>query len=133
MAVLRQFGRFGAIGILATVVHVAAVVILVESGALRPIWANLIAFCVALMVSYAGNHQWTFRAVSRHAHYFPRFAAISLTGLLLNQAIVYVGTELLRLDYLWALAVVVLVIPILSFAASRWWAFAAPAPGESPR
>jgi putative flippase GtrA len=126
MGLLRQAGRFGLVGFAATLVHVMTVVALVEGGAMRAVWANLVAFSIALAVSYLGNHRWTFQSGSPHGFSFPRFAAVAVAGLLLNQAIVYAGTELLGVSYLWALAVVVLVIPTLGFAASRWWAFAAP-------
>jgi putative flippase GtrA len=48
---------------------------------------------------------------------------IALSGLVLNQAIVYLMAERLGWDYRLALAVVVLVVPALSFIANRGWVF----------
>ena len=72
---------------------------------------------------YLGNHRWTFAAKGAHAVHFPRFTAIALAGLSLNQAIVYVMVEVMVLDYRDALIIVVLVVPALSFVLNRGWVF----------
>lgn len=123
----RLFGqgwRFVVVGLAATATHVACGLILAEAAGLAPIWANLLAFCIALFVSYLGNHSWTFAARGAHAFHFPRFTAIALAGLSLNQGIVYVMVGVMALDYRVALAVVVLVVPALSFMLNRGWVFA---------
>ena len=123
----RLFGqglRFVVVGLAATATHVACGLVLAEAAGLAPFWANLLAFCVALFVSYLGNHRWTFAAQGAHAFHFPRFAVIALAGLALNQAIVYVMVGVMALDYRLALAVVVLVVPALSFVLNRGWVFA---------
>ena len=117
----RLFGqgwRFLVVGLAATATHVACGLTLAEAAGLAPFWANLLAFCVALFVSYLGNHRWTFAAKGAHAVHFPRFTAIALAGLSLNQAIVYVMVEVMVLDYR-----VVLVVPALSFVLNRGWVF----------
>jgi putative flippase GtrA len=123
--IVKQFGRFAVVGLVATLVHVAVVVVLVEAAGSAPLLANAIAFALALAVSYAGNHQWTFRARGNHRRHFPRFATTAGLGLLLNQTIMYVMIEGLGQDYRVALALVVLVVPLLSFLLNRLWSFSA--------
>jgi putative flippase GtrA len=122
-AVVRQFGRFVAVGAAATATHVGVAMALVESGTVGFSVANIVAFCVALVVSYLGNHGWTFAAVGAHARRFPRFAVVAVMGLALNQLIVFLTVGLAGWNYRIALAVVVLVVPGLSFAVNRRWVF----------
>ena len=75
--VMNQAARFGAVGLLATAVHVIVAILLVEVTGLRVFWANIAAFAAAVIVSYAGNHRWTFACDGAHARYFPRFIAIA--------------------------------------------------------
>jgi putative flippase GtrA len=122
-AVVRQFGRFIAVGAAATATHVGVAIALVEGGAADFPVANIVAFCVALAVSYIGNHGWTFAAVGAHARRFPRFAVVAVVGLALNQLIVFLTAIVAGWDYRVALALVVLVVPSLSFIANRHWVF----------
>ena len=131
-ALVGQAARFGTVGLAATALHVAVVLALVELLAVPVLSANLLAFCAALALSYWGNHGWTFAARGRHEHHFPRFAAIALAGLVLNQGIMAGAVSGLGLDYRIGLAVVVVVVPLLSFLANRAWAFGAPRQPERP-
>lgn len=123
-AILRQFLRFGLVGVAASLTHIGVALTLIEQAGIDVMAANALAFCVAVLVSYAGNHAWTFRADGRHGRHLPRFLATSLAGLALNQAIVFVATRHFGLGYLAAILIVVALVPLLTFAASKLWAFA---------
>lgn len=116
--------RFLAVGGTATVVHVATALALVEIAGWPILSANIVAFAVAVLVSYLGNHRWTFARSGRHDHHLPRFVVLALGGLALNQAIVFALVRGAEIDYRWALLVVVAVVPALSFVANKVWAFA---------
>jgi len=120
-----QFLRFGVVGIAASATHIAVALLLIEQAKLDVMAANALAFLIAVIVSYAGNHAWTFRREGRHGTYFPRFLATSLAGLFLNQAIVFVAVRLFGLGYLAAILIVVATVPLLTFIVSKLWAFAA--------
>ena len=120
---LGQGLRFGAVGLAATLLHVALVVVLVEGPGVPVLLANGLAFCTALALSYLGNHGWTFRARGRHERYAPRFLAVALAGLVLNQAIMAASVDALGLDYRLGLAFVVTLVPLLRFLANRTWVF----------
>lgn len=130
-ALRRQVMRFGIIGITATLTHVVIVLLLVEGRVLGPLSANIIAFSTALFVTYLGNHKWTFGLSGAHGRHFPRFIVIALLGLALNQSIVYLIVEALRWDYRIALALVVTVVPAITFLLNRGWAFSH-GPGTPP-
>ncbi|MCG8358504.1 MAG: GtrA family protein [Kiloniellales bacterium] len=120
---IAQALRFSLVGVAATLLHVLLMVGLVESGLLAPFEANFVAFSGALLLSYLGNLRWTFGLRGRHQTHVPRFVTVALLGFLLNQAIVYGVVDLLQGDYRLALALVVLIVPALSFLANRHWAF----------
>ena len=123
-AIAGQSLRFLVVGGTATLVHVAIAMALVETAGWSILNANIVAFAVAVLVSYLGNHRWTFGRSGRHDHHLPRFVVLALGGLALNQAIVFAMVRGAEIDYRVALMVVVGVVPALSFVANRCWAFA---------
>lgn len=131
----RQLGgqvvRFAVVGVSATLTHVVLVLVQVESGLLEPLAANVVAFSAALFVTYIGNHKWTFGLAGAHRRHFPRFIVIATLGLALNQAIVYLIVKVLQWDYRISLALVVTVVPAITFTLNRGWAFRHD-PGRGP-
>ena len=126
-----QVARFGVVGVAATVIHVLLALFLHGVLEAPPLLANLGGFCGAWLVSYLGNHRWTFRAATRHGWSVPRHVVVAVLGLGVNQAIVSVMTEFFLLPFATALAVVVFVVPAVSFVLSRWWAFDAERGGRN--
>jgi len=120
---MRSLIRFGLTGGLATLTHVMVFVLLVEWAAVRPVFAALPAFLMAVGVSYVLNYRWTFTATGPHRVLLPRFVLISVTGLALNLLITYLFVDLWGLWYGLALLTVILVIPISTYLLSRFWVF----------
>ena len=124
MKQVAQIGRFGVVGALATGVHVAVFIGLIELLDVDPFWANLPAFSAAVLVSYFGNLVWTFDMQAAGLGRLPRFVLIALIGLVANQAIVLLIVDVLSQSHRLAIAVVVVVVPTMTYLGSRWWAFA---------
>ena len=121
--ILRQGATFALIGVAATAVHVLAALTarsLIEASALS---ANFIGYAAAVLVSYLGNAHFTFGRAILQGGQFSRFLAVSLLGLALNQAITWLAVHQLHLSFQVALAIVVVVVPVVSFGLSRLWAF----------
>lgn len=118
-----QFLKFALVGGVATATHVLAALILFYISGLGAFSANLMGFVSAWLVSYGGNRYWTFRASGPHRVTAPKFLLVSVIGLLLNMAIIYVACDVMNLPFWLGLAIVVAVVPILQFAASRYWVF----------
>lgn len=118
-----QAFRFAVVGGAATVTHVGVAVTLIERVGISVLSANGLAFLVAVFVSYFGHHSWTFTRDGYHDRHLPRFIAISLAGLALNQAIVFSVVTLAGFPYLVGVLVVVSIVPVLTFVLSRSWAF----------
>jgi putative flippase GtrA len=122
-ATLATLIRFAVSGGLATVTHVAVFVVLVEGLGLRPVLAATPAFVFALLVSYGANYHWTFAASGPHRLMLPRFVMVALIGLSLNLLITYSVVDVAGYWYGYALLLVVLIVPLLTFTLSRVWVF----------
>jgi len=118
-----QFLKFALVGGVATATHVLAALILFYISGLGAFSANLMGFVSAWLVSYGGNRYWTFVASGPHRVTAPKFLLVSIVGLLLNMAIIYLACDVMNLPFWLGLAIVVAVVPILQFAASRYWVF----------
>ena len=122
MQTLRQISRFGFVGIIATAVHVGVGLGLHEGADMRPLWANLIAFGCALGVSFFGQTRLTFPGSTSDGRAFTRFAVVAVSGLGLNQSIVWVVTSVFASPYWLALAIVILTVPGITFLLLKFWA-----------
>lgn len=122
MQLLGQISRFGFVGIAATMVHVGVGLSLHNGAGVVAFWANLVAFCCALGVSFIGQTRLTFPQASTDGGAFLRFASVAVTGLGLNQAIVWVAVSLLGGPYWLALIVIIATVPWITFALLKFWA-----------
>jgi putative flippase GtrA len=123
MTRLVGLSKFALVGTLATLIHIVVFAVLVEATEASPVEASVPAFLVAMLVSYAFNRAWTFRASARHRAALPRYASIAALGLSLNVLIMYVTVNVLQWWYVSSLALVVLVVPFTTFHLNRCWTF----------
>lgn len=93
VAILAQFGRFFAVGVLNTVIDFGILNLLSRStGIAAGILlggVNVPGFLVAVVNSYLWNKLWVFKEGSQNLFAaFPKFFAVTLMGLLVNSGIV---------------------------------------------
>lgn len=127
--VLAEGAKFGAVGATATLAHVTIFVLAIETLSAPAVLANLVAFCMAVTVSFIGNFYWTFRTRTLAGQRdlraaFARFLVVALTGLALSSLTVYVVVEQVGLSHFVAAALMMTVVPALVFLLSKFWAFA---------
>jgi len=122
MTSLRQISRFGFVGVVATLVHVSIGLGLHEGAQMRPLWANLIAFCCALMVSFLGQTRLTFPDATADGGAFARFTVVAVSGLCLNQIIVWLVTSVFGGPYWLALIIIIGTVPGVTFLLLKFWA-----------
>lgn len=115
----RQFACFSGIGVINTVIHVVAVVLMVELYGINPVAANVAAFMLANLFSFWANARWTFRESYDTARYL-RFLTISLLGLL-TTALLSALANALGWHYLVGIALIMVTLPIITFLAHRKW------------
>ena len=115
--------RFAVSGGLATGTHAIVFVTLIEWLAVRPLLAAGVAFVIALFVSYGMNYHWTFSVSGAHRIMLPKFFVVAVSGLLLNLGITYAVVDVAGYWYGYALLLVVLLVPLMTFVLSRLWVF----------
>ena len=123
----RHGGRihwFVLVGCAAAATHLGIVELLVRAGGVPPLLANIVAWGVALGVSFAGHHRLSFSG-----HHVPvraaalRFFAISAAGFLLNELTYAALLRWSGLRFDVGLALVLAGVAVATYWASRHWAF----------
>jgi len=118
---LTTLMRFGGVGVLATLVHIAvAAAVFSFWTSLSPFLTNVLAFLVAFQVSLWGHRRFTFRRRGRSG----RFLLIALTGFIANNGILASLLATTSISGLPAVTISTLLVPLAMFAAARLWAFA---------
>lgn len=116
--------RFALVGLLATAVHLAvAGAWLALAPATPELLANLAAFAVAFQVSLVGHRRYSFRQRGDAG----KFLAVALGGFALNTGLLGALLAAGPIDGFAAIAISTLTVPVLTYLASRFWAFRAPA------
>ena len=128
---MLQFGRFGLVGVLATAIHSAVVIVLVEGSIASPLLANVLGYGVGFSVSYLGGVRWVFRGTRASGATLLKFSLVAALGLLLNQAINYFVIYIVSWHYLIGLGAALAIVPAITFALQRVWVFRRPP--EKPR
>ncbi len=117
----RQFLCFCLIGVLNTLLHGTILVALVELAKLGVVLSNLVAFIGANFFSYFANTYMTFKLIPTFSHYM-RFLFASLISLLLTLFIAW-AADLIGLYYWAGFALIIIVVPGLSYLIMRLWVF----------
>ena len=123
MALIRQFGVFVLVGVVAAVGHYGALIILASGLGADPVLASAIGFVLGGLISYALNYHVTFRADRHHAVAMPMFFTVAGIGFVLNGAAMALLTKAIGLHYLPAQVLTTGLLMIWHFAANRLWTF----------
>ena len=118
-----RFLRYCVVGGIGTIVHFGLTIALVEALGAGPVVATAVGFVGALLVSFALNRRFVFAFAGPVAPSLARYVVVSLTGFALNVAIMAGVVDVLRADYRWGLALVVLIIPLVNFTMNARWTF----------
>lgn len=121
--------RFGVVGVGATLTHLAVAQTALAVG-LSPLIANVIGFTMGFLTGLLGHHHFTFPGTGPFGRAFRRYGVIALAGFGINNAVL-LGLEATgRVSPQFSLTVAILIVPALSFIASRYWGFASSHPKE---
>jgi putative flippase GtrA len=123
--------RFGVVGALATSVYFLASVAMVEVVSLPPVAASTIGQICSAIVSYFGHAIYSFRVRRDHSRHGTRFLIIAAATFGLNVVVTWFLTDILRLQYWIAFAVVVVMIPTVNYFANRFWVFGGAVDGRT--
>ena len=119
-----QFFWYLVAGSIATAVHFAVLIALVELMGLGAAPATALGTLCGAAVSYGLNRRLTFgESMARHVQALPRFMSIALLGTFLNATLVWLGVHTLGWHYLAAQALATLLVMGLTFRLNRLWTF----------
>ena len=120
-----QFFWFVVAGSMATAVHYAVLVALVELLGFSAAPSAAIGTLCGAAVSYWLNRRMAFSSTNAgHVQTLPRFAAIAVLGAVLNGVLVWLGVHVLGWHYLLAQLLATLLVMGLTFQLHRIWTFA---------
>jgi putative flippase GtrA len=116
--------RFGVVGVSNTLISFAA---FWAAHRLMPAaGAQCVSYVVGMIWSYYWNRRWTFQSQSNVASEASRFFTLQIAFMLLSSGALGVLVDRLHLPAGPAWLAVMVVVTVLNFLASRFWAFKKP-------
>ncbi len=113
---LIQLVKFGIVGVIASVIDFGVLLILKECLQVDVLVASAIAFSVSVIANYILSMLFVFQGgKTGKAQEFLIFLLLSIGGLLLNQLVMWFGTDVLDVYYLWVKISACVVVPIYNF------------------
>ena len=121
--VIKQISSFVGVGLIASVVHYALLIALVEAGGIAPVPSALCGFTAGGIVSYGLNRRHTFESARPHEQAVWRFALVASVAFVLTYLFMRLFHEIGHMPYLLAQVVTTLIVMVWTFAANRLWTF----------
>ena len=111
-----QLIKFGIVGVIATLIDLAVLMLLKEFMHVDVLAASAVAFSVSVIANYILSMLFVFKSRGNSkVKEFLVFVILSIGGLLLNQFIMWIGTEIMTAYYLWVKAFALVFVPIYNF------------------
>jgi putative flippase GtrA len=123
MRLASQLATYASVGAVATAVHYAILLGLVEAGEWRPVPATLCGYVAGGVVAYVLNRRHTFASDRRHAEAGWRFAATAFLGSCITYALMSLFVEKFGAPYLPSQLVTTILAMFVTFAINRRWTF----------
>ena len=115
-----QLIKFGIVGVIATLIDLAVLMLLKEFMHVDVLAASAVAFSVSVIANYILSMLFVFKSRGNSkVKEFIVFVALSIGGLLLNQFIMWIGTEIMTAYYLWVKAFALVFVPIYNFVTRK--------------
>ena len=111
-----QLIKFGIVGVIATLIDLAVLMLLKEFMQVDVLVASAVAFSVSVIANYILSMLFVFKSRGNSKDKeFLVFVILSIGGLLLNQFIMWIGTEIMSAYYLCAKVFALVFVPIYNF------------------
>ena len=115
-----QLIKFGIVGVIATLIDLAVLMLLKEFMHVDVLAASAVAFSVSVIANYILSMLFVFKSRGNSkVKEFLVFVILSIGGLLLNQFIMWLGTEIMTAYYLWVKAFALVFVPIYNFVTRK--------------
>lgn len=118
---INQMAKFGVVGVVCFGIDYGMMILLTELGGLDYLLSSGISFSVSVVVNYLLSMRFVFRSKkdSNKAKEFVVFTALSITGLLLTEVLMWAGVERFRLHYMFTKVVVTGMVMVYNFATRK--------------
>ncbi len=115
-----QLIKFGIVGAIATVVDFGVLMFLKELMHVDVLIASAAAFSVSVIANYILSMLFVFKGSENgKLKEFIIFVALSIGGLLINQFIMWIGTEMLAVYYIGVKIFACIFVPIYNFVTRK--------------
>ena len=115
-----QLIKFGIVGVIATLIDLAVLMVLKEFMKVDVLAASAVAFSVSVIANYILSMLFVFKSRGNSkVKEFLVFVILSIGGLLLNQFIMWIGTEFVSVYYLWVKIFATFFVPIYNFVTRK--------------
>ena len=115
-----QLIKFGIVGVIATLIDLAVLMVLKEFMKVDVLAASAVAFSVSVIANYILSMLFVFKGSNNSkVKEFIVFVILSIGGLLINQFIMWIGTEIMTAYYLWVKAFALVFVPIYNFVTRK--------------
>ena len=118
---LAQIVKFGIVGVIAFAIDFGVLVFLTEVFGLNPVVSATISFIVSVIFNYLASMRYVFshrKGMSRQRE-FVIFVVLSAVGLGINDALMWLGTEVVTLDYRLVKLVATAVVMVWNFVTRK--------------
>ena len=117
--VLKIF-RFSIVGVVATAIDYGLMVLLTETLGINYLISSAISFSVSVVFNYMLSVFWVFDAKQkRNANGLLIFALLSVIGLGFNQALMYLGTEIIEIHYMLTKIFATIIVMVYNFISRK--------------
>lgn len=122
---LLQLFRYGFVGGIAFVVDYGTLFLLTNYAGVPYLLSAAIAFILGLITNYLLSISWVFRRNESMKSWqeFLWFAIIGVVGLLFNEIIMYLGTDILQLHYMLSKLISTVIVFFWNFLARKYLLF----------
>ena len=115
-----QLIKFGIVGVVATVIDFGVLMFLTEILHIDVLVSSAVAFSVSVIANYILSMLFVFKGGKNgKVKEFILFVVLSIGGLLINQFIMWLGTEIMTAYYLWAKVFALVFVPIYNFVTRK--------------
>ena len=115
-----QLIKFGIVGVVATVIDFGVLMLLKEILHIDVLVASGVSFSVSVTANYILSMIFVFEGSGESKiKEFLIFVALSIGGLLLNQLVMWLGTELMTIHYLWVKVFACVFVPVYNFVTRK--------------
>jgi len=123
--VVREFIKFGIVGISGTIINLATLYLLTERLGIYYLISAVVSFLVAMTSNFVLNKIWTVKESMKLkiGEKYLKFSIISLCALGVNLFFLYLFTEFLKIYYLISQVLAIGIAFLVNFVGNKIWTF----------